>query len=116
MDVLSSEGKDALHDIETTIDFIGGEWTPERYDTVPLMWVRSVTVESLEHAMFPLLQISLCLSSNELLCDFGCGLSDTVHNTVRRLSATAIYCRHTQCPRKRCSDVFRHCRSTWRPG
>jgi hypothetical protein len=47
------------------------------------MWVRQATIQSLEHAVFPLLQMSICLSSAELLDDFGCGLSDADHHAMR---------------------------------
>jgi len=84
LDELSSVREGAIQTIRSTLDFIQLEWIPEIYESIPLMWVRPATVESLEHAAFPLLQISICLSSDELLDDFGCAFLDSVHNAMRK--------------------------------
>jgi hypothetical protein len=82
--------EDAARDVVTTCDFAKKQWTSESYSSVPAMWVQPETVMSLEHAVFPLLQISLFLSSSEMINDFGCRLNDSAHDAMR----TAICASH----------------------
>jgi hypothetical protein len=83
MDRLAYVRKDAVASALATCDFAKRVWALESYETAHVMWVQPMTPLSFQHAIFPLLQLSLCLTSSDFMNGFDMHIEDDTAVSLR---------------------------------